>query len=317
MKRTVLREMPDGSVRYVQPYHVSMEGQETVVLCRDDEDYDAMVKIICVCARRKNVIVIIYAVVSNHSHVAILALCQGDADDFGEEIKRMYSMWFSRKYGRTGIMRKVDVKALLLDNDWYTRNALAYVPRNALDNGCNVSEYPWSGYKAMFSNAQYAGSSAKKIADMTKNEIRTVMYTGDKLTDVQWLADEEGRLIPKSICDFEYLEQAFEHDQAYFLKTIGGQNSAEMKHKLVEAPRHMLTDNEFLKIAEETTQRWFSSPIDQISIDRKMRLIPYLFRTVKTTVHQLSRVFGISREEVSHILGRPCPGKTGQKSLEG
>ena len=307
MKRTVLREMPDGSVRYVQPYHVSMEGQETVVLCRDDEDYDAMVKIICICARRKNVIVIIYAVVSNHSHVAILAINQEDADAFSEEIKRIYSMWFSRKYGRTGIMRKVDVKALLLDNDWYTRNALAYVPRNALDNGCNVSEYPWSGYKAMFSTATYASPSARKIADMAKIERREVMHTGDKLTDVQWLADEEGRLIPKSICDFEYLEQAFEHDQAYFLKTIGDQNSAEMKHKLVEAPRHMLTDNEFLKIAEETTQRWFSSSVDNLSTERKTRIIPYLYRTIKTTVPQLSRVFGLSRDVVSHILGRGKP----------
>lgn len=304
MNRTVLRQMPDGSVRYAQPYHVSMEGQKTVVLCRDDEDYDAMVKIISVCARRKNVIVIIYAVVSNHSHVAILAICQEDADAFSEEIKKMYSMWFSRKYGRTGIMRTVDVKALLLDSDWYTRNALAYVPRNALDNGCNVDEYPWSGYKAMLSTAPYASPSARKIADMTKIERRDVMHTGDKLTDVRWLVDDNGRLIPKSICDFEYLEQAFEHDQAYFLRTIGGQNSAEMRHKLVDAPRHMLTDNEFLKIAEETSQRWFSSPIDQISIDRKNRLIPYLFRTVKTTVPQLSRSFGLPREEVSHILAR-------------
>ena len=304
MNRTVLRQMPDGSVRYAQPYHVSMEGQKTVVLCRDDEDYDAMVKIISVCARRKNVIVIIYAVVSNHSHVAILAICQEDADAFSEEIKKMYSVWFSRKYGRTGIMRTVDVKALLLDSDWYTRNALAYVPRNALDNGCNVDEYPWSGYKAMFSTAPYASPSARKIADMTKIERRDVMHTGDKLTDVRWLVDDNGRLIPKSICDFEYLEQAFEHDQAYFLRTIGGQNSAEMRHKLVDAPRHMLTDNEFLKIAEETSQRWFSSPIDQISIDRKIRLIPYLFRTVKTTVPQFSRSFGLPREEVSHILAR-------------
>ena len=300
MNRTVLRQMPDGSVRYAQPYHVSMEGQKTVVLCRDDEDYDAMVKIISVCARRKNVIVIIYAVVSNHSHVAILAICQEDADAFSEEIKRMYSMWFSRKYGRTGIMRTVDVKALLLDSDWYTRNALAYVPRNALDNGCNVDEYPWSGYKAMFSGQPPTGCP---VASMSKEMKREVMHTGDKLTDVRWLVDDNGRLIPKSICDFEYLEQAFEHDQAYFLRTIGGQNSAEMRHKLVEAPRHMLTDNEFLKIAEETSQRWFSSPIDQISIDRKIRLIPYLFRTVKTTVPQLSRSFGLPREEVSHILG--------------
>ncbi len=309
MKRTVLRQMPDGNVRYVQPYHVSMEGQEKVVLCRDAEDYDAMVKIICVCARRKNVIVIIYAVVSNHSHAAILAVYQKDADAFCEEIKRMYSMWFSRKYGRTGVMKKVDVKAMLLDNDWYTRNALAYVPRNALDNGCNVDEYPWSGYRAMFSRETPAGHP---VAAMTKEESRNIMHTGDRLLDVQWLVDHEGRLIPKSFCDYDYLEQVFEHDQAFFLKTIGGENSAEMRHKLIDTPRNRLTDNEFLKIAEETSQRWFSSSVDQITTERKTRVIPYLSRTVRTTVPQLSRVFGLPREVVSRILRRPNPSSHGK-----
>ena len=155
----------------------------------------------------------------------------------------------------------------------------------------------------MFSGVALNGLSARKVADMTKAERRAVMHTGDKLADVPWLVDAEGRLIPKSVCDFEYLEQAFEHDQAYFLKTIGGQNPAEMRHKLIEATRHRLTDNEFLKIAEETSRRWFSSAVDQLSSERKTRLIPYLFRTVKTTVPQLSRAFGLPREVVSHILG--------------
>ena len=309
MKRTVLRQMPDGSVRYVQPYHVSMEGQEMTVLCRDDEDYDVMVKIICVCARRKNVIVIIYAVVSNHSHVAILAICQDDADSFSEEIKRMYSMWFSRKYGRSGIMKKVDVKAIFIDSDWYARNALAYVPRNALDNGCNVDEYPWSGYRAMFSGESPIGLP---VTSLSKEMKRDIMHSGDKLTDVTWVVDKDGRLIPKSFCDYNYLEQAFEHDQAFFLKTIGGQNSAEMRYRLIEAPRNRLTDNEFLKIVEETSQRWFSSNIDQISIERKTRIIPYLFRTLKTTVPQLSRVFGLPREVVSRIIGLSKPVSSGK-----
>ncbi len=309
MKRTVLRQMPDGNVRYVQPYHVSMEGQEKVVLCRDAEDYDAMVKIICVCAKRKNVIVIIYAVVSNHSHAAILAVYQKDADAFCEEIKRMYSMWFSRKYGRTGVMKKVDVKAMLLDSDWYTRNALAYVPRNALDNGCNVDEYPWAGYRAMFSGESPAG---RPVASLSKEECRLVMHTGDRLIDVPWIVDDEDRLVPKSFCDYDYLEQVFEHEQAFFLKTIGGQNSAEMGHKLIDAPRNRLTDNEFLKIAEETSQRWFSSSVDQITTERKTRVIPYLARTVRTTVPQLSRVFGLPREVVSRIIGRPKPTSSGK-----
>lgn len=92
MRRIVLHELPDGSVRQVRPFHVSLKGLESVVLCRDDTDYDAMVKILCVAAKRKNVVIIIYAVVSNHCHVAILAESQQDADAYGIELKKIYSM---------------------------------------------------------------------------------------------------------------------------------------------------------------------------------------------------------------------------------
>lgn len=118
-----------------------MEGMEKVILCRDDMDCDAMVKIICVAARRCNVIVVIYAVVSNHSHIAVLARSQRDADRYGLEVK---------SYGASSVLRHTDVKAILLDSDWYVRNALAYIPRNALDNGCAVSHYKWSSYNAAF-----------------------------------------------------------------------------------------------------------------------------------------------------------------------
>lgn len=43
MRRTFPQELPDGTVRQLHPFHISMEGLETAVLCRDDADYDAMV----------------------------------------------------------------------------------------------------------------------------------------------------------------------------------------------------------------------------------------------------------------------------------
>lgn len=125
MLRIAERVLPDGTRKKVQPFHISMEGMESLVLCRDDEDYDAMVKILCVASRRKNVIIIIYAVVSNHCHVAVLAKRQAEAHEYGQEVKRMYSMWLSRKYDVRRALKLVDVKAILLDNDWYVRNALA------------------------------------------------------------------------------------------------------------------------------------------------------------------------------------------------
>ena len=307
MRRIVSRVLPDGSIRNVQPYHVCMEGLEDAVLCRDDEDYDAFVKIIAVAARRKNVIVVIYAVVSNHCHVTILSQCQADADAYGEEVKRMASMWISRRYGERKILRRTDMKAPLLDSDWYIRNTLAYVPRNALDNGCNVNDYPWSGYRAMFrkekvKSAPYGKGPPWRVRDMSRREHRAFFHTGDDLSGVPWLIDAEWRLMPESFCDAEYLEQAFNHDQAYFIRTIGTLNVAEIREKLVDAPRTMRPDSEAFNDAAETARRWFGLELPALSRIQKMRLLPYFHRTRKTTVAQLARIFGMKREEVRAIL---------------
>ncbi|MBR0501538.1 MAG: hypothetical protein IJJ72_11175 [Bacteroidales bacterium] len=302
MKRIVLRKLPDGSIRYVQPFHVSMERLEKVILCRDDNDYDAMVKTICVCARRKNVIVIVYAVVSNHSHVAVLAASQTDAEAFGQEVKRTYAMWFSRRYAERRTLHRMDVKAICLDSDWYARNALAYILRNALDNGCNINEYRWCAYRALFVPNAATGCPGLRVASLTKRQRRSLLHTGDSLQDVTWCLDTENRLIPSSFCDHGYLEQAFENDQAFFMKTLGGQNPAEMHLKLIESPRTMLVDSEFYKAVNEISLRWYQTDISLLSMEKKTRLIPYLKRTMKTSIPQLARTVGLGRDRIAEIL---------------
>ena len=302
MQRVVVRELPSGTVCNVYPFHVCLKGTELAVLCRDDEDYDVMVKAIAVCARRKDVVIVIYTVVSNHCHVVVLAASHAAASAFGEELKRMYSMWFTRKYGEKAVLRRVMMSAIYLDSDWYVRNALAYVPRNALDNGCNIDGYKWSGYRAMFRGND--GTKGRKVASMTKRERESVLHTGMSLVDVAWAVDEDGYLIPESFCDKDYLEQVFGNSQAFFLKTIGSLNPAEMGSKLIDMPRKRTTDGELLKVVEELSVRWFGSGLADISLDRKIRLLTYVFRTRKTTVPQLARVLGLERETVDAAVRR-------------
>ena len=303
MKRIVPRVLPDGGTYEVCPFHVCLKGLEKAVLCRDSQDYDAMVKVLCVSARRCNVIVIIYGVVSNHCHVAVLARFKKDADAYGRDMKKVYSMWFSRKYGERNILRRVEVKALVLTDNTHVRNVLAYIPRNAVDNGFGISEYRWSGFRAMFKDR--SGNKAyRPVASLSQREGRAIMHTGDNLKDVPWLLDEEGCLVPESFCDWEYLEQAFNGDQAFFLRVIGGQNSAEMRHELEEKPYQFVRDEEFQKVADETSRAWFGNPCRSLSKSLKVRLIPYLNRVRKTSVSQLARVMGLSREEIAAILGR-------------
>ena len=143
----------------------------------------------------------------------------------------------------------------------------------------------------------------RKVAILTKREIGRLMHTRDSLKDVAWQLDEFDRLIPDSFCDTAYLEQAFNDAPAYWLKTIGSVNTAEMEEKLVDGPRRMVSDSDFHKIVTDTVQRWFSHDLAALPRDKKMRIIPYLWRTRKTSIRQLARVMGMSREEIGKILG--------------
>lgn len=302
MKRIVLRTLPSGEQANVQPYHISMKGLKTAILCRDEEDYGVLVKYIAICSHRKNVIVIIYAAVSNHCHIAVLAKSYVEACEFAEELKRIYAQWIHTKYREKKLLRNVDVQAILLDNDSYVRNALAYIPRNAADNGSSIDTYRWSGYRAMFSGKKTGGIPVNKY---TRREQDRIMHSREDLKDVKWEVDGYGELIPESFCDVEYLEQVFNNDQAFWLRMVGGVNTAEMEETLVEAPRRMLPDSEFYKVVADIVDRWFKTDIGQLTTEKKKRILPYLWRTRKTTVNQLARVIGLDREEVKRAIKKP------------
>lgn len=306
MERSVVRKMPDGRTKRVEPYHVCLKGLETAVLCRDEEDYDVMVKVLAVCAWRNNVIIISYSAVSNHTHTAALAVKWDDAQAFGEDCKKVYSMYFQRKYGEEGILRRVKVKALWLDNPFHLRNTLAYIPRNALDNGGDITDYPWSGHLAMFRSEPPAG---RPVSSLTKRERRKLLHTGESLKGVPWQLDGKGRLIPYSICDHAYLEQVFNGDPAYYLKTIGGVNVAEMHFRLEEKPYVPQTDTEFYKTVNDLCSNWFGADLTVLSLERKIRIIPYIYRTSRTTIPQLARIFGLDRSRIASILGKEWKGK--------
>jgi len=305
-ERNPLRELPDGTTTRVFPFHVSLEGLESKVLCREEADYDAFVKVICLCARRKNVILVIYTVVSNHAHSIVLACNQAGADAFVDEIKKMYSMYFRRKYQDAAVLRRNDAKTIFLDSDRYVRNAIAYVIRNALDNGAaNAHEYKWTGFRAAFCGGNVAGGNKTRlVSSLSKRERRQIMHTGEKLDDVRWLVDEAGEMEPVSICDWHYIESAFINEQSFFLRLIGNVNTAEMSNKLVCAPRVMRTDGELLLTVNEISQRWFYADVNKLPIEKKSRLLAYVYHSFRTTPSQLARIFELRLDIVSQLLGR-------------
>jgi len=170
-----------------------------------------------------------------------------------------------------------------------------------MDNGGDIADYPWSGHLAMFRSTPPVGMP---VSVLTKRERRKHLHTGETLKGVPWQLDGKGRLIPYSICDHIYLEQVFNGDPAYYLKTIGGVNVPEMRYQLEEKPYVMQPDTEFYKAVNEISVRWFNTDLTMLSLERKLRIIPYIYRTAKTTIPQLARVFGLDRARIASIVGK-------------
>ena len=303
-ERICFRRLPDGSLRKVFPFHVSLEGMSQLALCRDEEDYDMMVKYTFICARRKNVIVVIYIAMSNHGHATILACSQEDADAYKDEWIRMYSQYFSHKYRQRKVLRNTSAVALYLDSDWYLRNTLAYVPKNALDAMSRVEDYRWSGYRGMFCQGK-APAGRRKVDTLTRREKESCFHTHDSLTGLPWVLNADGELEPASACDYAYVESAFGNDQAFFLKTIGSVNMAEMQQKLVDNPRQRQNDTEMIKTIDSVSMGWFNCRVLDLPLEKKARLLPYIFRSYRTTIAQLARCFGLAPDAVIRMLRLP------------
>ena len=301
-QRVVKRVLPDESTATVFPFHISLEGLESRLLCRDEEDYDMLQKCFHISCWKANVIVVEDIEMSNHGHLAVLAENYDSAYCAAAAIKKNHSQYLANKYGQHGTMGGTDISVQYLDSDWYVRNALAYIPRNAIDTGARVEDYQWSSYRAFFSKMKRPGT---QVSQLSKRERERVFRTHSDLSRVPWSVDDMGYLIPSSACDCNYLESAFNNDQAFFLKTIGVVNCAEMHQKLVDNPRTRQNDSEFIRSVNDIISRWWNiMDIVGLSIEKKTRLIPYLYRTHNTTVSQLARCVQLEKCQVEAILKR-------------
>lgn len=300
-QRIVSRTLPDGNTAKVYPFHLSLEGLEDNLLCRDEEDYDVVEKFMFVSAWESNVLVIDHVVMSSHGHAGVLAPSMQHVERMSATLKQRCSMYIADKYGEHHMLRGTSADIQLLDTDWYVRNVLAYIPRNVVELGIKVEEYPWCGYRAMFTGG-VSRAGVRAVSSLSRREKEALLHTHADLSRVPWQLDCNGHLVPSTCLDWQYLEAAFGNDQAFFLKAIGTVNCAEMEQKLVTNLRKWRPDSSFLLTVNELADRWFQKRPFELSPDQKTRLVPYLYRCYRTSVPQLARCMRMDREEVERIL---------------
>ena len=301
-QRVVARVLPDKSVQKVYPFHISLKGMESTLLCRCDDDFDHLEKSFYVSSYMANCLVIIGIVMSNHGHCAVLATDLASAVRAGELIKKRHSQYLSWKYPERKVMMRADINVQHLDSEWYVRNALAYIARNAIDTGHRVEDYRWSGYRGMFAGGM-CQEGVRRVSMMSRREREALFHTHEDLSDVPWIINEFGSVEPASACDYRYLESAFGNDQAFFLKMIGSVNVAEMTLKLELNGLTRQTDSHMIAIVKNLADKWFQKTLLDLTPEMKSRLASYLYKAYRTTPAQLARCLGLAREIVETLIG--------------
>ena len=295
-QRVVERLLPDGSVAKVYPFHVCLEGTESVMLCQDDEDFDQLEKSFYLGALDANALVVSEIVLATRGLCTVLAVNWEGAEAVGEFVKKRHSQFLAKKYEQRQVMARTRISVQYLDTDEFVRNALAYIPRNAVDLGFRIEDYPWSSFRGM-----YAGE-ARSVSSLTHREKEVLFRTHKDLSGVPWLVDDKGRIVPASACDCAYAESAFGNDQAYLLQKIAEVTPEHMYQKLV-LNNHVWQNNTKFKVCvTDVARRWFQKEVLALTPVEQAKLIIYLFRSYYTSVAQLARCLQLRPEDIRRVL---------------
>ena len=143
MARPVRMNYPDTF------YHVLSRGNERKDIFRLQEDYKRFKETIGRMVKRFDIEIHGYVLMSNHYHLLIRTR-QGNLSRAIQWLGLTYSMWFNRRYDRSGHLFQGRFKSFIIENDRYFAAMCLYIHRNPIRAGIveNPSDYPWSSYPA-------------------------------------------------------------------------------------------------------------------------------------------------------------------------
>ena len=150
MARMLRLEYPGGL------YHVTARGNERKDIFRSDGDRLRFLEKLAGCIQAHHVRVYAYVLMSNHFHL-LVQTPRANLSAFMQQLNTSYSVYFNRRYGRTGHLLGGRYKAPVVEGDEYLLTLTRYVHLNPVqirtvrslpleERMKRLAEYRWSSY---------------------------------------------------------------------------------------------------------------------------------------------------------------------------
>ncbi len=128
-------------------YHIVNRGVEQRVVFEEAEDYECFEELMCFYARSYGITIHNYCLMSNHYHL-LVEIEQPNLSRFMKQLGMSYSIYFNKKYKRSGHLWQGRFKSWYVANEAYLYTLMIYIEQNPLKAKIvkDIAEYPYGSY---------------------------------------------------------------------------------------------------------------------------------------------------------------------------
>ena len=268
---------------------------------RDEEDFKVAMNYVALeAARRPEVVVLAFILMSNHVHF-VLKGAQEDVAAFLEAVKHRYSVYFQRKYGIKELLRRNElyVQPVPYDNEAAER-AVAYVQMNSVAaNICAFcNQYPWGTGSLIF---QQEKADGVPLASLSARARKRMLHSNQDTPPGHWLIGKEGYILPQNYVDVAFIEQLYRTPKRmnYFLSTS---SKARKKLEMNEDNLPAFRDQTLLAALPDLIRSLFQKDsFHQLSADEQEELARQLRFRFSADANQIARVCGLTYADAARL----------------
>jgi len=142
--------MPRRNVQFVQGtyYHLYNRGAGRQSICRTEDDYHRLLRLIKSIAEMCQIAMIAYAILPNHYHWLVCQDGPTPANLLPKRVFGSYTRTYNRIHERTGTLFEARFEAKVVDSDAYLHQLCCYIHANPVRHGLAMRPelWPYSNY---------------------------------------------------------------------------------------------------------------------------------------------------------------------------
>ncbi|MCM8801109.1 MAG: transposase [Candidatus Omnitrophica bacterium] len=133
-------------------YHIMVRGNQKQNTFLEKEDFLKYIEVLRHYKRKYACKIYGYCLMPNHVHLILEVKKGQDLVKIMQGINQTYTIWFNKKYKKTGHLWQGRYKSMVIQKDKYLLTCIEYIELNPLRANItnSVFNYPWSSWQVRF-----------------------------------------------------------------------------------------------------------------------------------------------------------------------